>query len=249
MIISVINNKGGVGKTTSVQNIGDYLARVGYCVLVVDLDPQANLTSSFGIRDVQHGIEDVLLKKVHRDDAILKSDLDILPATHRLEEAVGVLMSQSMAHARLRSVLKGLRYDFILIDCPPALNILTTIALVASDKFLVPLQASFLSYEGLANLLDFTAEIQQEIDVELLGVFATRYNPRQRGALRHEMIQLAKDQLGDKFIGIIRENIALDEAQALGVPVFDHKIGSRGAEDYKKLTEEIIKLTTYEIHK
>lgn len=250
MISAFVNNKGGVGKTTSVQNIGAYLAK-NYKVLLIDMDPQANLTKVFGLdpKDFEgNSIGEVLLQQKHMGEVKMSGDLDLIPASHRLEQVAGVLTQQAMYHTRLKKGLKDHPYDFVLIDCPPTLGPLTTCAMYASETYFVPMQAEYLSYEGLARLLEYVGEISEENNTKLGGVFPTRYNPRVKGQGRHMLVELAKKQLGSKFMeAFVRENITLMEAQGSGQNIFEYDPTSKGAQDYQAVTEEIINRTIVKV--
>lgn len=250
-VLAFINNKGGVGKTTSVQNVGAYIAKTGKRVLLIDADSQASLTRSFGVAldKLSFNTGDFILGDVKFENAVLKSDsqVDLLPSTKSLRDGERVIAGKNMYHNKLKKALSNIdtSYDYCLIDCPPALGALTTNALYACDYYFVPLQAEFLSFEGLAQLLEFTQEIEEENGCRLGGVFPTRYNPKIKKILSQELIGSAAEQLADEFLSdcYIRENIALSEAQAMGKSIFEYKPESNGAHDYQKLTEIILKRT------
>ena len=247
MVLAFVNNKGGVGKTTSVQNIGAYLAKK-HKVLLIDMDPQANLTKVFGQNPKEYkgeSIGEVLLQEKKITDVKLKGELEFVPASHHLEQVSGILTQQAMFHTRLKKALKGHPYDYVLIDCPPSLGPLTTCAMYASQTYFVPMQAEYLSYEGLARLLEYVGEISEENDTQLGGVFPTRYNPKARGQGRHYLVELVREQLGDKFMNtFVRENITLMEAQGGGKTIFEYDSESNGAQDYAAVAEDIIKRTS-----
>lgn len=245
--LAFVNNKGGVGKTTSVQNVGACLAEKGYKVLLVDADSQGSLTRAFGVKldELQYNSGDLMLGNASFEDVILKSDrVDLIPSNKLNKDNENMLTGKNMYHTKLKKALQPAQslYDFCLIDCPPALSAYTTNALYAADFYFVPLQAGFLSYEGLANLLEFTQEIEEEGHCEFGGVFATRYNPRIRRALAHEIIGRVSDQLKEYFFTdcFIRENVHLDEAQTQGKDIFEYKPESNGAKDYEQLTARIL---------
>lgn len=243
--IAFTNNKGGVGKTSSVQNIGASFAKQGAKVLLIDLDPQASLTRAHGLKlsEVDKHVGDFILGDASFKNVVLESDLlDLIPATLDLRSKEVLIHSLATYQTKLKKALKNLTYDYVLLDCPPALSTLTTLALVASDYYFVPLQAEFLSYEGLANLVNFANEIREDFGgCQLGGVYATRYNPKIRSTLRREMVEAAKESLKELYLEecYIRENVAISEAQALGENIFDYKPDSKGAEDYKQLTYKI----------
>lgn len=250
-VICFVNNKGGVGKTSSVQNVGAGLARKGFKVVLIDVDPQSNLTISFGIDKytVEHDAGDFMLgSKTFEEVAMSSDNLSIIPASDKLDKKERVLQGENMYHTFLRRKLRAIEsFDYCLIDCPPALGAMTVNALYASDYFFVPLQAEFFSYEGIRKILHFTAEIQQETDLQLGGVFATRFNPRERRKLSRDLVDSTAQQLGDRYMANcnIRVNIAVSEAQAAGEDVFSYAPTSNSAKDYEALTDEIIQRTTH----
>lgn len=250
-IISFANNKGGVGKTTSVQNVGACLAKKNCRVLLVDLDPQASLTRGFGVeyKEISMDAGDYLLGEIPFDQVVLQSDLLwLIPATGKMNAKEDALKNHPLYPFNLRERLTEVadHFDFCVIDCPPSLSGLTRIALIASEMYFVPLQAEFLSYEGLSNFLEFSRGLQHISHARLGGVFPTRYNPQAKKILSRDLIGAVHEQLGEDFMeqGFIRENISISEAQAMGMNIFDYKTDSNGALDYLKLTNEIVKRIT-----
>lgn len=245
--IAIVNNKGGVGKTTSTQNIGAALSKAGKKVLLIDLDAQASLSKSFGLNadNPCKGSAAFILGENPPEDCIvfLTETLAIMPTKNELLSKEETIKSSPVFPFNLKLALEKLQaaFDYVLIDCPPALSGLTKIALVSCDFYFVPLQAEFLSYEGLRNFLQFSNEISLiSPKVQLGGVFATRYNPKIRKRLSQDLINNAMQQLGEKFLQTyIRDNIALSEAQAMGEHIFDYAPKSNGASDYEQLTREI----------
>lgn len=245
-----ISDKGGVGKTTSVQNIAGYLATEGFKILLIDLDPQrGNLSRTFGIQheDIVSNSGDLILEMATFDNVVMKSELiDLIPSTKRNKDNEILLAGRNMYHTKLKKVLKQVedQYDYCLIDCPPALSAFTTSALYASDFYFVPLQAKFLSYEGLASILDHAREIEEGcgVEIKLGGVFATQYNPAKRVTMDHEVIQSVEKQIGNYYFKecFIRENNALNEAQANGKNIFEYSPNSNGATDYARLSRKIL---------
>ena len=246
-ILCFVNNKGGVGKTSSVQNVGAALALRRFRVLLIDLDPQSNLTTSFGIDkfEVERDSGDFMLGNASLLDVAIGSEhLTIIPASDSLTDKERVLQGKNMYHRYLAKQLATITdYDYCLIDCPPALGTLTVNALYASDYYFVPLQAAYFSYEGIRTILSFTQDVQQETKLQCGGVFATRYNPNERRKLSHDVVASTAEQLGDTFMAdcYIRNNTAVDEAQSAGEDVFSYAPGSAAAEDYERLTREILK--------
>lgn len=247
-VITIVNNKGGVGKTTSVQNIAAGLAKFGNSkVLVIDLDTQASLTKSFGIQHegLKKTCGSFILGEYPFDEIVQSAEgIDVLPSSADMLNKEDTIKSAPVFPFNLKLALDKIkdRYDFVVIDCPPALSGMTRIALVACDAYFVPLQAEFLSYEGLRNFLQYASEIKQiSPSSQLGGVFATRYNPKMRKKISHALIEAAKSQLGDNFLQtFIRDNISLSEAQAQGTHVFEYAPESNGAIDYYNLTKEIL---------
>ena len=250
-VLSFVNNKGGVGKTSSVQNVSACLARMDYRVLIMDVDAQSNLTIAFGIDKygVVRDAGDYVLGNVTFEEVALRSDtLAIIPASDDLTKKERVLQGESMYHTFLRKRLREVTsFDYCLIDCPPALGAMTVNALYASDYFFVPLQAEYFSYEGIRKILSFTGEIQQETNLQFGGVFATRFNPRERRRLSRDLVESTADQLGDKYMKdcYIRVNTTISEAQSAGEDVFSYAPNSNSAKDYQALTDEIIKRTNH----
>ena len=251
-IFTIVNNKGGVGKTTTVQNLGAALALDGLKVLLIDLDAQASLTRSFGIKSVPAKLTSasyLLGKCTFTETVHTFGNLSLIPSGPELTEQEDSLKNSNLYPANLKFALEDLRessapvFDFVLIDCPPALSALTRIALNACSLFFVPLQAEYLSYEGLKNFLLFSRELHRMAGCELGGVFATRYNPRVRKNLSNDLITEASRQLGKHFLKTyIRDNIALSEAQAMNKTIFEYAPASNGAKDYKALKDEITAL-------
>lgn len=249
MIISVVNNKGGVGKTTSTQNIGAAFHRFADAkVLFIDLDGQASLTRCFGVQDSQVGknhVGNYLSGEIPFEQIVINTPTgDLLPSSSELNSKEDSIKAAPVFPFNLKLLLDRVKknYDFVIIDCPPTLSALTRIALIACDMYLVPLQAEFLSYEGLRNFLIYSKELQQiSPQTQLGGVFATRYNPKINKKLSNDLIEATKAQLGDKFFNTsIRDNIAVSEAQANGTDIFSYSPDSNGALDYYQLTKEIL---------
>ena len=238
-IISFANFKGGTGKTTSTINVGAAIANTGRKVLLIDLDPQFNLSQSLGIEDPPKTIYGLLNGQYAPDPITISAGLDVIPSSLELIKAETELFSKFQRELVLQRILDPLKrkYDFILIDCPPALGNLTITAFVASDLIFVPVQAEFLALKGYAVLSEAIGNIGLEID----KVFITRYDGRK--ILNRSVKDNIIDTLQDKaFRTVIRENVALAEAPINGLDIFRYDPKSYGAEDYTNLVNEILAL-------
>ena len=247
-IISVANQKGGVGKTTTTVNLGASLAFVGKKILLVDSDAQGNATSGMGIRkpDVTHDIYDVLVNEVPIQDAIYptsRENLDIVPATLQLAGAEIELTSMMARESRLKMALNEVKdqYDFILIDCPPSLGHLTINAFTASDSILIPVQCEYYALEGLSQLLNTVRLVQKHFnpELEIEGVLLTMYDARTN--LEEEVVEEVHRYFQEKvYDTIIPRNIRLSEAPSHGMSIIDYDIRSKGAEVYQALAKEVL---------
>lgn len=244
-VISISNHKGGVGKTTSTINIGAGLNRLGYRVLLIDLDPQANLTQSLGVQspDVP-SIYDSLRGEFNLVPIIIGEGLELIQSTLDLSGAEVELSGEAGREFILKELLDEVDkdYDFILIDSAPSLGLLTINGLTASDYVLVPLQAQYLALQGLAKLMEVIDKIKKRLNKSLAigGVFLTQYDKRK--VLHRDVLETVEEHLKDKLLkSIIRDNIALAEAPAEGLDIFRYNEKSYGAEDYMKLSKELAK--------
>ncbi len=258
-IICLLNQKGGVGKTTCVLNIGAGLARLGKKVLLVDLDPQANLTSSLGIKadELKMSVYDLLKKdaslnevllgqkSINSQSSILNSQLPqlfLIPSSINLSGAEVEFSSVAGREFLLKEALNGpSQFDYILLDCPPSLGLLTLNALTTARKVYVVTQAEFLALQGIRRLLETVDLVKKRLngDLEIAGVIGTRYDRRK--VLNREIIDKLKNHFGPRlFNTLIRENIALAESPSYGEDIFTYKPESSGAKDYRDLCEEII---------
>ena len=250
-IISVANQKGGVGKTTSVHNIGVALARFHKKrVLMVDIDPQSNLTDSCGVnfRELESTVYHVLDGKLDPAIAInaLEERLDLLPANQDLahaEQGFSSRIGRESLLKRALNKLSGAGYDIVIIDCPPGLGLLTINAFVASKYILVPVQAEYHSLAGFDHLTNTLEEIRANdlnSGLELLGIFATHFDSR-KGLNRDVVAKLQQEQGEYFFKTKIRDNIALADAPSHGKDIFSYRKQSFGSEDYRQLAGEILK--------
>jgi len=242
-IISISNHKGGVGKTTSTINIGAGLVELGKKVLLIDLDPQANLSQSLGYPD-----EDVNIYGAFKGDYKIQpiqvvKGLDIIPSTLDLSGAEVEVSEEAKAKYILKKLLDPIRasYDYILIDCPPSLGLLTINAFIASDEVFIPLQAQYLAIQGLTKLIDVIDRVKSKLNkgIRVGGIFITQYD--QRRILNRNVAAIIDNHFKDKVFNTkIRDNIALAEAPAENMDIFRYSSKSYGAEDYLSLCKEII---------
>ncbi len=245
-IIAVLNQKGGVGKTTTVINLGAYLAKAGRTVLIVDFDPQGNATSGLGInkQSVTATIYDALFNSVRLDQIILDfgfKNLNIVPANANLAAAEIELADKDNREFMLKRLIENQSYDYVLIDCPPSLGLLTVNALCAANWLLIPVQAEYYAMEGLSQLLDIMQRVKQGLnpDLQLLGVVATMYD--NRNSLAQQVYGELHKYFGDGlFKTIVPRNVRLAEAPSYGVPILEHDKWSKGAKAYKQLSKEVM---------
>ncbi len=246
-VIAVANHKGGVGKTTSVACIGAGLARHGKRTLLIDLDAQQNLTFSLmGDKETESSVYDSLTTGTPLPVVEIRENLDLVPSSLELARAETDLSSKLMREAQLKNRIAEIAgdYDYIFLDCPPSLGIITTNALVAATELYIPLTAEALPLKGLTMLDEVVEEIRQAINprLELGGVFITRYNNRK---LNKDVVEAISSRYGSKvFSTKIRENIALAEMPVTGMSIYEYDPNSNGATDYEALTEEILSRET-----
>lgn len=245
-IIALLNQKGGVGKTTTAINYGAYLAKAGRRVLIVDFDPQGNATSGLGLdkQKLELTIYDSLFGRGEMDRTVQETGvpgLRIIPANANLAAAEVELVNFDSREYLLQRALQGLDYDYILIDCPPSLGLLTLNALTAANWLLIPVQTEYYALEGLGQLLAVLQRVREGLNprLELLGVIGTMYDGRT--SLSDQVYGELKRHFGDKVCTtLIPRNVRLAEAPSYGKPIAEHDKWSKGARAYKQLTKELI---------
>ncbi|MFC4353493.1 ParA family protein [Chryseomicrobium palamuruense] len=248
-IIAIANQKGGVGKTTTSVNLSACLAYLGKKVLLVDIDPQGNASSGVGVNkgEVDQCIYDVLIDDVPVKDIIVETkveNLHIVPATISLAGAEIELVSTISREVRLKRSLEEVSpyYDFVIIDCPPSLGLLTINSLTASDAIIIPVQCEFYALEGLSQLLSTIRLVQKHLNKQLAidGVLLTMFDARTN--LGIQVVEEVKKYFQDKvYTTIIPRNVRLSEAPSHGEPIIIYDPKSRGAEVYLELAKEVIK--------
>ena len=246
-IYAVVNQKGGVGKTTTAVNLTAALTEAGKRVLLCDFDPQANATSGLGVdkRKAKRSVYDVIINDTPAADAIVKTPHgDVLPSSPDLAGAGVELLSVSEPSFRLKNALDTVKeqYDVIFIDCPPSLEMLTVNSLAASDGILVPVQCEYYALEGLADLMTTLRLIKKKINpmLEIFGVVLTMFDGRTNFSTQVAQ-EVRKHFPGKVFATVIPRNIRLAEAPSHGLPVTAYDRTSRGAQSYKALAQELIK--------
>lgn len=247
-VIAVANQKGGVGKTTSSVNLSACLAYYGHKTLLVDIDPQGNATSGLGVNkaDVDQCIYDVLVEDLEAKDVVIPTNvenLDVVPATIQLAGAEIELVPTISREARLKKALASAvpDYDYIIIDCPPSLGLLTLNALTASDSVIIPVQCEYYALEGLSQLLNTVRLVQKHLNksLQIEGVLLTMLDARTNLGL--QVIEEVKKYFQDKvYQTIIPRNVRLGEAPSHGQPIITYDPKSRGAEVYLELAKEVM---------
>ncbi len=247
-IISVANQKGGVGKTTTAVNISSILAKRGKKVMLIDADPQGNASSGLGLeKDAENSLYDVLINDVDIESTLQDTDikkLKVCPSNMSLAGAEVELVSQMSREQRLKEKIDVIKdeYDFIIIDCPPSLGLITLNAFTASDSVLIPVQCEYFALEGLGQLLNTINLVKKHLNknLEIEGAVLTMYDMRTN--LSNQVVKEVKRYFDDKvYKTVIPRNIKLSEAPSYGMPITLYDGKSKGARAYEKLTKEILK--------
>ena len=243
--IALINQKGGVGKTTSTINLGAGLAMLRKSVLLVDLDPQAHLTYGLGIQahELDYTVYEVLKGEIAAQEAMLKRDrLEVLPSSLSLSAAEVELSGMAGREFLLKEALADLTpHDFVLLDCPPSLGLLTLNALTAAQEVYIPLQTEFLALQGVSKLIDTVNVVKKRLNpgLTITGIIGTLYDGRKN--LNREVVEKIREYFADKlFDTLIHDNVALAEAPSYGQTIFEYRPDCRGAQDYFALCQEAV---------
>lgn len=248
-VISVTNQKGGVGKTTTSINLAAALVELGKRMLLIDMDPQGNASVGCGIEpdDANSTIYDILLLETTAHDSIIKSDsgIDLITATGDLAGAQVELLNEIGRELRLKKALAAVQddYDYIFIDCPPALNVLTINALVASDSVMIPMQCEYFALEGLSALISTIRKIRETLNPQLKieGLLRTMFDGR--NTLSNEVSKQLQQHFGDKvYDTVIPRNVRLAEAPSYGEPAISYDPSSKGAKAYQQLAKEVLRI-------
>ena len=247
-IISVANQKGGVGKTTTTVNLSTILAKKGKKVLLIDTDPQGNATSGLGVsKDVELSVYDILIGDTEFDETLQETaikNLKVCPSNISLAGAEVQLVSMMSREQRLKTKLDKIKdqYDYILIDCPPSLGLVTLNAFTASDSVLIPVQCEYFALEGLGQLLNTVNLVKKHLNknLEIEGALLTMYDARTN--LSNQVVKEVKKYFEDKvYKTVIPRNVRLSEAPSYGMPITVYDPISKGAKAYEKFAKELLK--------
>lgn len=247
-IIAIVNQKGGVGKTTTAVNLGSFLAHLGKHVLLVDVDPQGNATSGIGInpKELEHGIYEALISQKDIFDVVKRTKQDrysVAPSTPALAGAGVELVAMDNREYRLSRILESVKgeYDYLIIDAPPSLGLLTVNSLVAADEVLIPIQSEYYALEGLGQLLETITLVQNNLKPELgiMGAVITMFDQRNKlsGLVMNELYQYFPNKV---FRSIIPRSVRLAEAPSYGRSILHYDKSSKGAKAYERLAREVI---------
>lgn len=246
-VIAIANQKGGVGKTTTAVNLGASLAADGRRVLVVDIDPQGNASSGVGVptHEVEQGVYDVLIGEVGIEEIKRPTEIEtlfVVPANRDLAGASLELANLEDAHTRLRGKLDVVRndFDYVVIDCPPSLDLLTINGLTAADSVLIPVQCEYYAMEGLSKLVETVEMVRDSLNesLKIEGILFTMYDPRNN--LSHQVVKEVRGYFAEQvFETMIPRNIRLSEAPSFGQPCLLYDIASRGSQSYLALAREL----------
>lgn len=245
---AVVNQKGGVGKTTTTVNLAAYLATFGKKILLIDIDPQSNATVGLGVNrsTINQCLYNVLIEGVPAEEVIIKSpisNLDILPSTPRLAGAEVELISCEPRETKLREAMAPIRdkYDIIIIDCPPSLSLLTVNALTSADEVIIPIQCEYYALEGISQLTHTLELVRESLNpaLKIRGIILTMFDPRT--LLSSQVAEETRKYFGSKvFKSVIPRNVRLAEAPSFGQPIIFYDPGSKGAEAYENLCREVL---------
>ena len=248
-VISVANQKGGVGKTTTTVNLSTLLAKKGKKVLLIDTDPQGNATSGLGVtKELENSVYDILVGEIGFDETIQETaikNLKICPSNISLAGAEVELVSMMSREQRLKTKLDVIKdqYDYILIDCPPSLGLITLNAFTASDSVLIPVQCEYFALEGLGQLLNTVNLVKKHLNknLEIEGALLTMYDARTN--LSNQVVKEVKKYFENKvYKTVIPRNVRLSEAPSYGMPITEYDARSKGAKSYEKFTKEFLKI-------
>ena len=253
-IVSIANQKGGVGKTTTSINLSTVLAKRGKKVLLMDADPQGNATSGLGInKEQQFSVYDVLIEDIEVENTLqstIVKHLDLCPSNITLAGAEVQLVSMEEREYRLKKKIDNIKdkYDFIIIDCPPSLGLVTLNAFTASDSVLIPIQCEYYALEGLGQLLNTIDLVKKHMNksLQVEGALLTMYDARTN--LSNQVVKEVKKYFGDKvYKNVIPRNVKLSEAPSYGMPITMYDPRSKGAKSYEKFAKEFIKANEDEL--
>jgi len=245
---AVVNQKGGVGKTTTTVNLAAYLATFGKKVLLIDIDPQSNASVGLGVdrSQIERCLYNILIENAPIAEVIIKSsiaNLDVLPSTPRLAGAEVELVAVEAREHKLKSALAAVKgnYDLLVIDCPPSLSLLTVNALTAADEVIIPIQCEYYALEGISQLTHSLELVRESLNpaLKIRGIVLTMFDPRT--LLSSQVAEEARKYFGSKvFKTVIPRNVRLAEAPSFGQPIIFYDPGSKGAEAYENLCREVL---------